>query len=658
MIGGFRQALAAGLRNTAKATVFVLTLGASTQQVLAGVSCNQLLGAGMDRSLASFGAAVSSAEGNWGSRNQYNCVGAFQFCPGTFERYYSGSREQFLNDPQGQVNAWTRYMRDQHSLAQRNGLYAAVGRQACDGNRCVTVTESSILFACQFGCANSGKLANYVRNGMQCVPGRPSPTNDGNGVCVAKYLVRGAGHDVSAITGRQDSASGREACSGPSQTPTTNPTGQPTTTTSPGVSDTSRDPIGDIPPELDGGRARMDIGPPSNCWLCTIAISAMQGIGVSFDAGFTKLTPIVLPFLAMMACISLIYRIGMDIVTGGSIQRTVVSSIATMAIVFAMLQAGKEFVVNVALSAPLELGASIGADLSKQASSSLGVAAADQRCAYDGIKVSAVGIESATQAMADIACRVHSAGTTGMRVGGVLLDQKVSLWGIFDWLFIGAMVVLGVFLLFTSFMALVKFGGMLLESLIRVAVVAALSPLIIATAMFPSMRPTFQEALRMLLYSFILLIFIGIGATVMSFIMLMSMGLGLGLSTTSSPDQIVEAFKAMVQPISSSRSDWTKLARFTLFTVAGFILAGHVMAAAQKIAKDLTMYAGGQPGEFAGALPAAFGRIQSMAMTGLALAASFGGVFAGALGAQAANATARGLTAGAGRMVSWMRSRG
>lgn len=181
---------------------------------VAGVSCNQLIGAGMDRSLASFGAAVSAAEGNWGSQNWANCVGAFQFCPGTFERYYSGSREQFKADPSAQVNAWTRYMQEQNAQASRNGFFQnAVGRQVCDGSRCATVTASSILFACQFGCGNNGKLANFIRNGMQCVPGQPSSTNDGNGVCVAKYLVRGSGYDVSAITGQRDAASGRPECS-------------------------------------------------------------------------------------------------------------------------------------------------------------------------------------------------------------------------------------------------------------------------------------------------------------------------------------------------------------------------------------------------------------------------------------------------------------
>ncbi|MBY0363909.1 MAG: type IV secretion system protein [Phreatobacter sp.] len=658
MITAFRQGLTRGARLLFRAGAFAVAIGASSQQVLAGVSCNQLLGAGMNRSLASFGAAVSAAEGNWGSRNQYNCVGAFQFCPGTFERYYSGSREQFLNDPQGQVNAWTRYMQDQHRLATRNGLYAAVGRQACDGNRCVTVTESSILFACQFGCAGSGKLANYVRNGMQCVPGRPSPTNDGNGVCVAKYLVRGAGYDVSAVTGRQDAASGREACSGPAETPTTSPTGQPTTTTSPGLDANSRDPIADIPPELQGGRARMDIGPPTHCWLCAIAVSAMQGISISVDAGFSRLVPMVLPFLVMMASLSLVYRLGMDIVSGGSPQRTALSAIATLAVVFTVLQFGRDLILNTVIGGTIELGAGVGADLSKHTSTAMGIAPPSSGCAYDGVKVTAGGFDSATQALAEVACQVHMAGTTGMRVGGVLLDQKVSWWNIFDWLFIGAMLVLGIFLLFTSFMALVKFGGMLLESLIRIAVLSALSPLLIAAAMFPTLRPTFQQALRSLMYSFMLLVFIGIGATVMSFIMLMSMGLGLGLSATSSPDQIVEAFKALVAPISNSRSDWSKLGRFTLFTVAGFILAGQVMTAAQKIAKDLTSYAAGQPGEVAGAIPAAFGRLQTMAMTGVGLAASVGGVIGGVVGARALGAAGRGLTTGLEAAFSRLRSVG
>lgn len=614
---------------------------------VAGVSCNQLTGAGMDSSLSAFGAAVSASEGNWGSRNWANCVGAFQFCPGTFERYYSGSREQFLNDPQGQVRAWTQYMRDQNSQASRNGFFNAVGRQVCDGSRCATVTASSILFACQFGCGNNGKLANFIRNGMQCVPGKPSSTNDGNGVCVAKYLVRGSGYDVSAVTGRQDAASNRPACSGPAQVPpsqTTNPTGQPSTTQAPPAGG-ARDPIADIPPEERGGTARMEIGPPSECWLCSIAIAGVSGIGAAATAGFEKLAQPLVPLLVILAMISLIYRIFTAMVTSRSIAQTFMHSVGVIALAFALIQAGSHFVTEYAISMPLELGAGVGAELAAKTSSSLGVSTSEMRCAYDSVRSQNVqAAEAAAQSIADIACRVHMAGITGIRIGGVLFDRKLAFWGLFDILFNASMILLGIFMMYTSFMALVKFGGTILEALVRIAVVAAMSPLIIAAAIFPSTRPSMHEALRMLLFSCLLLMFVGIGATVMAYIIILSMGLGLDLGVSSTPDQIVEAFKSMMNNINDSRSDWTKIVKFALFAVCGFMMAAQVLTASQKIASEVSAYAAGESGEFGGALQAAMGRVQKFGMTVAGLAATVGGSMAGSA-----------ATGGAGVLMKFLR---
>lgn len=164
----------------------------------AGVSVNDLIRAGMPPSYAEYAAIVSANEGNWGSVNQFGCLGAFQFCPGTFERYYNGTKENFLNNPSHQVNAWMNYQKTEWRNATKNGFDKLVGQRVCYSGRCGTITESSILMACQFGCGPNGKLGNLSKNGLNC----DAPNvKDGNNKSVCDYLIDGAGRDVSEVTG-------------------------------------------------------------------------------------------------------------------------------------------------------------------------------------------------------------------------------------------------------------------------------------------------------------------------------------------------------------------------------------------------------------------------------------------------------------------------
>ena len=178
--------------------IFIVT------SVLAGVSVNELIQAGMPASLAQFGAKVSSNEGNWTSVNQYGCLGAFQFCPGTFEMYYSGSRKDFLNKPNDQIDTWIRYQQNEWRKAQKNGLDGLVGKSICYRGRCASVTESSVLMACQFGCGKNGKLDNLINNGLNC---EANSVKDGNGKSVCDYLISGAGYNVSDITSHSENGS-------------------------------------------------------------------------------------------------------------------------------------------------------------------------------------------------------------------------------------------------------------------------------------------------------------------------------------------------------------------------------------------------------------------------------------------------------------------
>ena len=173
----------------------VLSFFATT--ALAGQSVKSLVGAGMPAKCANFAAKVSGSEGNFGETNKFGCLGAFQFCPGTFESYYKGSAQQFLNDPSAQVTSWTKYEQQSWMTAQKNGLTTLIGKKVCSDGKCATIDQSAILMACQFGCGRKGKLANYAAGG-NC---NARNVKDGNLVSVCSYLIRGAGYDASCFTG-------------------------------------------------------------------------------------------------------------------------------------------------------------------------------------------------------------------------------------------------------------------------------------------------------------------------------------------------------------------------------------------------------------------------------------------------------------------------
>lgn len=179
---------------------------------LAGETAVSLMNAGMSPECADYAANVSASEGRFNQSspvvNGVTCYGAFQFCSdpgsrvgGTFSEYYKGTPEQFMNDPQAQVAAWMKYQKNEWRKAQNLGLDSAIRQRICYRGECATLTQSSILKACQFGCGKNGKLDKFVKAGFDC---SAKGTTDGAGTSVCKYLISGSGYNVSCITNSND----------------------------------------------------------------------------------------------------------------------------------------------------------------------------------------------------------------------------------------------------------------------------------------------------------------------------------------------------------------------------------------------------------------------------------------------------------------------
>lgn len=182
------------------------TLSLIAGLAFAGESAVSLMNAGMPAECAEYAENVSKSEGSFSSVspvvNGTTCYGAFQFCnSGTLQTYWSGSPAQFLASPSSQVTAWVRYQQQEWRNANRYGMAGMVGKQLCYNGTCATISQSSILKACQFGCGKGGKLYNLMAGGLDC--SKPN-TKDGAGTSVCAYLISGAGYNVSCITNSND----------------------------------------------------------------------------------------------------------------------------------------------------------------------------------------------------------------------------------------------------------------------------------------------------------------------------------------------------------------------------------------------------------------------------------------------------------------------
>jgi hypothetical protein len=174
------------------------------------VTLAALIEAGINELCAAFAQIVTGAEGTWTSDNQYGCLGAFQFCPGTFLQYFKGTVQAFLSNPSAQVTAWQNYERDEWKAAITNGLTKLEGSTVTYASskskppRTATIDDSAILMACQFGCGKYGLLYNYAAK-KNC---DAANVKDGNGVSVCDYLIDGANQIVSCYTGKSPPPSG------------------------------------------------------------------------------------------------------------------------------------------------------------------------------------------------------------------------------------------------------------------------------------------------------------------------------------------------------------------------------------------------------------------------------------------------------------------
>lgn len=602
------RGLGALLRRLLGVGVWATAVVAASVAWAAPASRADLIAAGLPADLADFGVFVSLHEGgNQGFRsiNQFGCVGFSQFCPGTLQQYYSGTADQFRNDPAGQVQAFLAYQRDSWRTAQRLGVADdLIGRQICYGGECRTITSSSILMACQLGC---GKLQAYIRNGYSCEGSNNA--GDGNASDTAcRFMFQAAGIDVSGITGMDDG----------------------------GASPVEPDDGGTVPSETEG-QLVTDLGDYRKCWTCQAITAASDLVTKVVAVSVGELSRIGLSLMALIVAFVLLFRIGKIMFWTGDSEgyAEVWRIMLRFAVVYVILSSAsftKDYVLGWGYEPAMRGGAELGQQAMEVSMRALGGSAPSATsCTFDMPGNDPVGAE-----MGRLACMVHNSAY-GLVVAGAAFVSKeksfATLKDIASGLFL---LVIGVVLVLTAFMALAAFAMTVVEAVVRIGIVLSFSPALLFMYVFRQTRPIFTNGLSCLFFGFLLLVFSGVLGSVSAFVLSSALRSGMsggGFSAQGgmvSPQEVYGWVEASIGITGfSSSTDVLALLRFVAFAIAGAMMSAHLLRAGATVAGSVAGGAG-RVGEMSrGVVAAALGGAISTIAIPTVGALGLGGFLAG-----------------------------
>ncbi|MPR05669.1 hypothetical protein [Microvirga tunisiensis] len=562
-----------------------------------------------------------------------------------------------------QVEGYMRYANDQWALAKRNGLTGAIGQEVCYNSKCVNVTESSILAACQFGCGRNGALDQFVKNGYKC-DGPYGSGRDGSQVCVGKYLVAGANYDVSAVTNNNDA--------------------DPSKRSAEQNSDSQRAPYSDAETADRLGNFR-------KCWTCEVIARTSDLVTSVVQASVPKLTTPALPLMVIIFGVVALFQVGKLVFwpQGGKWSQIWWMTVR-FAIVYALLSSAN-FATDYALGwgyipamrAGAELGstAAQAADLSLSGATPGGVIRQTQsngwndangNCEYRQPELSNSLTSGASQSLANLACMVHNASYGIIVAGTEMVLQKRPAESASEWGSAAVITAICFFMFVSTFLALGNFAMSIVEAIIRIGIVLTFSPVLLFMWIFKNFNATKDIAtngLRMLVYGFFLLVISGALASISAFVMKSALLMGMGNngaagSATVTIQQVASWIDSNIANLNMTTGNGiVTVLKFALFTICGGLMSAHLIRAGSQIAQSL---AGTQFNEFtSGVMSGVMGGAMSVIAGPLTGAGMLGTYFGGkALGAGAGALSGAAIAGGgavkgaAGRILGVIRGAG
>lgn len=574
--------------------------------------------------------------GNAGIYNGSCCTGVLQVNRSNLKAYGGGiTPQQYANmSLDEQTEIWAKVT---NAGANAPAVKALQGMQTFDGQ---PVDGSMILACIQLGVGNCQKMVDS---------GSCSGFRDSNGTSICDMANKMRKNMGKATTPTRPGETATPATSTPptktnwDETPLTgNPLSPEMNMRDPGNT-----PFKPYEPQSQGTPGTMTkIGDPTVCWVCdavgrAVGVaekSAKSGIQVMLDKDLLKVA------WFAIAC-ALCYMFLRAIASGANpFGKTLAMFTVRVTVVMTMFASTgwiAETTNDLFISAPIEAGSEIGKSIGDAMATQLGYNREAVGCSKS--QVGELGVENlkkAAEGLVDLSCTVHVAASTGILVGGLVASHPTKDATTADKIMGMFLLLIGLGMMYLSFIALLNFGFALMETVIVTGIIAVFVPAMLIFYMFDSTKDMIKNAFENVLFSFMNLIFASIGAVLMLYVMMLSMTLGLSDSgQTMTAQQVISGFAQLVQGQDITQGEALgKVVKFGACTVAGFMLASRILQASQGVAMELSGHALGQAGALAKAGSSSFANVVKVGMVSVGMGATVGGRVAGAIGGKAVGA--------------------
>lgn len=543
------------------------------------------------------------SSGNTGIYNGTCCTGILQMNRSNLAAQGLTPQQYANMSLQDQVNAWAKLT---NSAANAGSVKQLMAMESFDGQK----VDGALVLACiQLGTGNCQKM---IRSGS-C-----SGFADSNGTTICKMADK--------IRGGKAEGSNSDNTTNPDETK------------------------GDESGASDLAQAILKNA--GKCWACTIIVKAGEVTVQVVPKALDSLTQPIMPLMGVLFAIVTMFMVGRGFIWPGAMRWTEIFwNFMRFTAVWALLSTANyasEYVLGYAFYPALQMGSAIGEIGGQQFGAAFQNGGAGGTCEFAPVDTS-LPFEgrSTVEHMATLACNVHTAAYAPVVAGAAMISYQGPMSTPSEIATAALMSVLAAIMIFASLFALAAFAMSVVEALLKLCIVLSLAPIILFFWIFRKTRYLALNAFNAIMYGFFLLAFAGLLASISSFVLsrLIGFGMGAGGSTPSA--------QAVFQWINTNMASMnvSQLVLFGCFSIAGSMMASHLIRAGSDMASSLT---GVRMGQITGNVMAGLNSIGQKAFilpaAGAGMLTTYAGAKAGAgalgLGAAGLGQLAKGLASG------------
>lgn len=348
-----------------------------------------------------------------------------------------------------------------------------------------------------------------------------------------------------------------------------------------------------------------DVGGTISCWSCNTVIYGMKIID-SFYSVPDELGHALWPLFAAIVLASIVWSTLKALAVGINPLMPIIKTIQPFAfasVIFITPGALSTITWTMTTVPIIELGSGIGYDLGNAAKTVITQNLPETECESidpKSLNITSTAILAATQTLVSNTCQVHQAIATTFRIGSIIASQNLAEGSTYYKMVSKTFNSIGIFIVFTSYVALLDYAVTIFEILVRICLYALFAPFLLIFSIFESTRSALSNALSIGMNLFLCLVANGLVSALILYILLMSMTLGIDPNATGpeSPTAIITSLNDTLSQGTSitAATNMARAIRLAALTAIGASMSLAISQSMRNTIQELTQSPTGADG--------------------------------------------------------------